>query len=234
MVTLVSLAVLAVTVLCAIGMYAIFGLVFDLADGVLSLSAGRWNVKTIGYLGFIVLFTIEVLVTATHADAILRLEPWQLLALGFAAFRVARTISFNSVMGWLREPFTVIVKDSSGAGDSVEPAGKGLKWVIGDLLCCPICTGTHAAGMLLALTALFPSIGLVAVYALAAAGMSETLHWHNERAEWQGRQAREGAGTEYLRKTAAVYLEAHRKPIFIPQIGETGVVKGEQYYGSPK
>jgi hypothetical protein len=53
---------------------------------------------------------------------------------------------------------------------------------------------------LITLTALFPTYGLFLTYGLAVAGLAEIVHWHTERDEWQGRAAREAAGTEWLAK----------------------------------
>lgn len=154
--------------------------------------------------------TIELVFFALVALASLRIErlleqpPHLLAALlllgGFASFRAARTISYNGVMGWLREPFCNVVKDSSGAGDSTE-AKPGS--AIGELLSCPICSGTWAALLLLDVFLYFPAFGWVLFAALGLAGMSEVLHWRAEREEWQGRAQRERAGSAWIEKNAA-------------------------------
>lgn len=123
-----------------------------------------------------------------------------LLLLSLATFRLARSVSFNEIFEWLREPFTEVVPDSSGAGDSVVPKGKGFSRVIGGLLACPICSGTWSALVLFTVFALVPTFGTYLVYVLAFAGGSEILHWWSEKNEWQGRAAREDAGTQWLRK----------------------------------
>ncbi len=160
------------------------------------------SAKTLAYVLFVSLFAVEMGIAALHPDALLALQPWQWLAFGFAAFRGARALSYNGVFGWLRQPFNDIVPDSSGAGDSVVPrhGAQGFWYVVGDCLACPICTGTHVGGVLITLTALIPTFGLLLTYGLAVAGVGEVLHWHSERDEWQGRAAREAAGTEWLRK----------------------------------
>lgn len=160
------------------------------------------SAKTAGYILFVSLFVVEIAISALHADTLFALQPWQWLAFGIAAFRGARALSYNGVFGWLRQPFIDTVPDSSGAGDSVVPrqGARGLRYVIGDCLACPICTGTHVGGVLITLTSLVPSFGLLLTYGLAVAGLAELLHWHSEREEWQGRAAREAAGTEWLHK----------------------------------
>ena len=144
---------------------------------------------------------IEIAFCASRPENILTLQVWQLIGLGFAAFRGGRAISYNSVFGWLRAPFCKSVKDSSGAGDSLESkAEDGFLYAVGDCLVCPICTGTQVASLLLTVIALFPAFGVILLYVLAGAGIAEILHWVSECAEWQGRLAREQAGTEWLRK----------------------------------
>ncbi len=155
-----------------------------------------------GYILFIVLFLAEVAFAAFHFESIAALAPWQLALIGLAAFRGGRAISFNGVFAWLRAPFTKLVADSSGAGDSVEPSCSNgpFLFAVADCLCCPICTATHVGGILFDLIVIFPPFGLALAYFLAVAGIAELFHWHSEKDEWQGRQAREFSGTEWLRK----------------------------------
>lgn len=101
-------------------------------------------------------------------------------------------------------PFCVVLPDSSGAGDSVNPKYLSGFWLaIGNCLSCPICTGTHAAGVMFGLLALFPQ-AIVLFYILGVAGLSEGLHWVFENQEWSGRAARESAGTAWLAKNENV------------------------------
>lgn len=158
--------------------------------------------KTLGYLLFIGVFLAEIVFCALNFEKIASLQLWQLVLVGLAAFRGGRAISYNGVFAWLREPFCQVVDDSSGAGESVEPrSDHGPFWyAVGHCLSCPICTSTHVGSMLLSLIAVWQPLGLVAVYALAAAGIAEGIHWWAEKMEWQGRLAREQAGTEWLNK----------------------------------
>lgn len=161
--------------------------------------------KTLGYLGFLALFVVELIFVALHPEATLSLEPWQLLALGIAAFRGGHAISFNVVFEWLRRPFCDVVRDSSGAGDSVEPKYtlEGFWATVANCIACPICTGTHVGSALLTIITLWPEFGILLTYALAVAGIAEILHFTSERDEWQSRYAREMAGSLWLEKNHA-------------------------------
>jgi hypothetical protein len=162
------------------------------------------NSTKLRYIGIELVFAALVVLASFRAERLLALPVAHLGALlvlgGFAVFRTARTISFNSVMAWLREPFCDVVKDSSGAGDSVEPKPGS---IFGELLACPICSGTWAALVLVNVFLYAPSVGWVLFAVLGLAGMSEALHWTAERAEWQGRAAREEAGSAWMSKNEA-------------------------------
>jgi hypothetical protein len=113
-----------------------------------------------------------------------------LVFFALATFRLARTISFNEIAEPLRAPFTVVQKDSCGAGANVHPKGSRFQYVVGSLLACPICTGTWSALFLYGTWVVYEPVGRALIYVLAFAGASEILHWTAQLAEWAGRQAR--------------------------------------------
>lgn len=131
-------------------------------------------------------------------------DPLILVLVGLASFRGGRALAYNFIFSWLRSPFTLVVDDSSGAGKSVEAFGAGLHRVIGELLCCPMCAGTWVGLTLAGLLVLVYPFGLLVTFVLAASGIGEMLHWRAERDEWQGRAAREDAGSAWLWKNKAV------------------------------
>ena len=110
----------------------------------------------------------------------------ELIILGFATIRVARTLSFNGVGEPIRKYFTVVIPDDCGAGSNVHPKGTGIRKAIGELIACPICTGTWAAAIMIFIWSYAP----VVVYVFAVAGVSEMFHWFFDVLEWNGRQAR--------------------------------------------
>lgn len=150
-------------------------------------------------------FASEVYFLSLHSTAFDK-APWFFWAgLGLATFRMAHTISFNGIASWFRDWFTVTVPDSAGGSESIE-AKDGWLQPIGELLCCPICSGTWNAVGLCTLYALIPTVGIVAVIVLGAAGLSELFHWWSEKQEWQGRLAREQAGTQWLMKNKGAWI----------------------------
>jgi hypothetical protein len=130
--------------------------------------------------------------------------------LGFATLRLAHTVSFNGVAEWLRFPFTKEVVDTSGAGGSIE-AKDGFFNVVGQLISCPICSGTWSAMFLVSIYAYFPALGTAFIAVLGVAGISEMLHWGSELLEWGGRASREASGSMWLQKNrgkvTGYYLE---------------------------
>jgi hypothetical protein len=128
--------------------------------------------------------------------------PWFYVLLGLAAFRGGRAVAFNKVFEWLRDLLHCrIVRDTSGAGENVEPTeSPGLRQILGELVTCPICAGTWFAMALLVVNRVHPAAGKGLIVVLAAAGVAELLHWGSEFLQWNGRHAREQAGSEWLRK----------------------------------
>jgi len=110
----------------------------------------------------------------------------ELVILSLATVRLARTLSFNTIAEFLRRPFCEVRPDSCGAGDNVHPKGTGLRYNIGELLACPICTGTWSALLMLVCWIWFRPL----VYVLAIAGGAEMLHWFFDVLEWSGRATR--------------------------------------------
>lgn len=87
--------------------------------------------------------------------------------------------------------------------------------VLGELVCCPICSGTWVGAVLLLMYSLTPPFGTALIYALAAAGIAEILEWVSEYYSWRGRAAREEAGTQWIYKNqpeTMYYLEEKARP----------------------
>jgi len=142
--------------------------------------------KMIGKLAYVVLESVFFLSIYAISLNMRDVSVPLLLVMGIAVFRTARSVSFNKVFEWLREPFCTVEPDSCGAGANVHSKGS----IFGDLLECPICTGTWASVVLYGLYCWQPRLGTVLVYVLALAGISETLHWLNDLLEWSGRLTR--------------------------------------------
>ncbi|MBI4788997.1 MAG: DUF1360 domain-containing protein [Chloroflexi bacterium] len=131
------------------------------------------------------------------------IKPFDLIQLALATFRLGRLVSYDQVFETYRAPFTRTVQDPSGMGMTVEAKGKGARAAIGDLLCCPICSGTWiAAGLVYGLN-LFPRATRTVLAIFSAVGAAELLNAATEALQWTGQLARERAGTERAAKLKA-------------------------------
>jgi hypothetical protein len=95
-----------------------------------------------------------------------------LVVLGAATFKAARTISTDEVTSFIREPF---VEGEAGSGDE-EPVETGdLRQAIGELVTCSRCIGTWVAAGLATTQILAPRLGRILTWSLAAAGVNDWL-----------------------------------------------------------
>ena len=70
--------------------------------------------------------------------------------------------------------------------------------VLGELLCCPTCTGTWITAGLVYGLRLLPGPTRLLLAILAATGLAELLDGLAETLTWAGRASREEAGTLHL------------------------------------
>jgi hypothetical protein len=106
---------------------------------------------------------------ATHPERELR--PVDLVALGLATFKAARTLSHDKVASFLREPF---VEEEAYEGDE-HAAGTGLRRAVGELVTCTRCVGTWTAAGLAIAEAATPRFGRLLVWTLNAAALNDFL-----------------------------------------------------------
>ena len=130
-----------------------------------------------------------------------------LFLLGLATLRLGRLISYDLVMQPLRSPFTQTVTDTSGSGDTVEAKGSGMRRAIGEMLSCPICTGTWVAAFLVYSLVLFPGPTRVFLVLTAVIGMVEILNALLEMLSWIGSYARVLNGS---REQLAASFDKHK------------------------
>ena len=122
------------------------------------------------------------------------LKSRELAMLGFATYRLGHLISFDKVTEPLRLPFTETRMDDFGAAMTVEPRGEGVQRALGELISCPICSGTWAAAALVYLVNLFPGPGRIFITMLGAIGIGEVLHALTEQLSWTAALARKRVG----------------------------------------
>jgi hypothetical protein len=132
----------------------------------------------------------------------LRLKPMELVQLGFASYRLGRLFSYDKVTEPYRTPFTQTVPDPSGAGMTVVSKGTGFRGALGDLIACPVCTGTWAAAALVYGLSLLPRPTRLFLNIMSSIGIAELLDAATEALQWTGQIQREKAGVEQARYIA--------------------------------
>ncbi len=117
-----------------------------------------------------------------------------LVLLAFATYRGGNLAAYDKVTQPLRKPFTETRPDASGTGKTVVPRGGGVRHALGELISCPVCSGTWiAAGLVYGLLNL-PGPTRVLMTILASVGMAEWLNASTEALKWTGFFVREQSG----------------------------------------
>jgi hypothetical protein len=95
-----------------------------------------------------------------------------LVVLGAATFKAARTIARDEVTSFIREPF---VEGEAGHGDEHAVETGDLRQAIGELVTCSRCVGTWVAAALASTEVLAPRFGRILTWTLAAAALNDWL-----------------------------------------------------------
>ena len=95
-----------------------------------------------------------------------------LVALGAATFKAARTLSHDEVTSFLRDPF---VEGRAHEGGEEPVSTGGMQQAIGELVTCSRCIGTWVAGGLATTQILAPRFGRLLTWTLGAAGLNDFL-----------------------------------------------------------
>jgi hypothetical protein len=131
-----------------------------------------------------------------------------LVLLTFATYRLGHLVAYDLVMEPFRKLFTKTLPDPTGAGETVEPKGEGFQQAIGQLICCPICSGTWVAALLVYGLYLFPDPMRVFLTMTAAIGGAEILNSAGEALSWTGQHQRTLSGAQMsARKKNIVRIE---------------------------
>jgi hypothetical protein len=124
----------------------------------------------------------------------IRLKPFDLLLLGFSTFRLGRLVAFDEVFEPVRHPFTKTVEMENGAGNVVEPKGRGVQRAIGEMISCPICAGTWIAAGLVYGLQFFPNTTRLFLWLNSTIGISEFINSMSEFFTWTAAARRKDAG----------------------------------------
>jgi hypothetical protein len=133
---------------------------------------------------------------------------FDLAILAFATYRLGHLISYDLVMEPFRKYVTETLPDSTGAGESVEPRGEGARRALGQLVSCPICSGTWVAALLVYALYLWPEPTRVFLLMTAVIGMAEILNAAGEALSWNAQYKRVLSGAQMTaRKKNIVRIE---------------------------
>lgn len=158
-------------------------------------------ILTTFFLAAFVLYVLWMFVWRPGAAGFI-LSPFDLALLGFATFRLGRMVAWDRVTEPLRYPFARTVPDGTGAGESVEPRGEGARQALGQLISCPICSGTWIAAGLVYFLYAWPGPAHVFLAILAAVGAAELLNSFTEATCWVGQYARTLTGEKEIARRA--------------------------------
>jgi hypothetical protein len=152
-------------------------------------------ILTTVFLGGFAFFIGWMLTVGPGLD-IFQLTTTDLVLLSLSTYRLGRLIAYDRVMEPFRQFFPVTGPDPTGAGDTVEPKGKGFQQSFGQMICCPICAGTWVAALLTYLLYVFPGPVRVFLVMTGVVGAAELLGAATEAMSWTGQQARTISGAK--------------------------------------
>jgi hypothetical protein len=98
--------------------------------------------------------------------------PLDLVVLGLASFKAARTLARDEVTSFVRQPF---VRGQAHSGEDEEPVEGGMAQAIGELVTCTRCAGTWVAAAFASTQILAPRFGRLLTWSLAAAAANDFL-----------------------------------------------------------
>lgn len=125
-----------------------------------------------------------------------KLEPLDVLLIGLSTYRAGRLVAYERVGEPIRAPFTQVIPDASGAGETVVAHGRGVRWVFGELFSCPICVGTWVAAFQVYGLHLAPRPTRVFIAVMGTTGVAQVFNELTEALSWGGRSARKSAGSD--------------------------------------
>jgi hypothetical protein len=123
-----------------------------------------------------------------------KMSSFDLALLGLSTFRLGRLVSYERVFEPIRSLFTETVQDEFGAGETVEPKGKGIQKSLGELISCPICSGTWIAAGLVYGMQLLPRPTRLFLWINSTIGLAEIFNAVTEAFSWWGQEARKKSG----------------------------------------
>lgn len=124
------------------------------------------------YATLLGVFAVGLAVASRASDPERELRAVDLVSLGLATFKAARTVSRDKVTSFIREPF---VEEEAYEGGDEHPAGEGMRRAVGELVTCTRCVGTWIAAGLAVSLSVTPRFGRLLVWSLDAAAVNDFL-----------------------------------------------------------
>jgi hypothetical protein len=142
------------------------------ADRVSLVSAVPARPPYEAYATLVGAFALGLALASRASDPEQELRAVDIVSLGLATFKAARTVSRDKVTSFLREPF---VEEEAWEGGDEHPAGEGMRRAVGELVTCTRCVGTWVAAGLAASLSVTPRFGRLLVWSLDAAALNDFL-----------------------------------------------------------
>ena len=139
-------------------------------------------------------WTIFAVFNLLRKGKTLKLSPFDFVLLAFSTFRMGRLVAYDLVTQPYRAPFTETVPDSYGASETVVPKQHGWRRAIGELLSCPVCSGTWAAAAMVYALQIAPNPARIFMAIMGAIGVGEILNALAESLSWGGESSRKQVG----------------------------------------
>jgi hypothetical protein len=164
----------------------------------------EYTTKIVLVLVFLTMIGVLSVISASshRLQSIYSWSVFDFILLALATFRLGHLVAYDRVMEPFRQPFARTVPDATGAGESVEAKGAGVRQTIGQLITCPICAGTWiSAGLVFALLWL-PDITRIFLWMTAAVAAVEVVNPLVETWCWGGQFLRARVGEINRRQQA--------------------------------
>ncbi len=160
--------------------------------------------QRIAYVGIsATFFGLLVFASIYGGEIVKEITPLKFVMLAFCAIRLGRLMAYDTVFSTYRSFWVKTVPDSTGAGESTEPAHEhGHHRALGELLSCPICSGTWATAAVVYLALFLPAIAWNLIAIMGAIGAGEVLNSIIEACGWFAQAQREQVGRHVRRRTA--------------------------------
>lgn len=130
-----------------------------------------------------------------HAEReVAAIRPFDLLMLGLSTYRLGRLVAYDKVTETLRLPVAKTEPHPLGGGETTAPRGVGVRRALGELITCPICSGTWIAAALVYALGLFPGPTRALLAIMSSIGIGEFLNAATEALYWTGDAARARVG----------------------------------------